>query len=49
MVNDSLLDLNLHLSVLHDAEFGAVVALRLLRESRLGAGKLGFSHEHCLG
>ena len=49
MVNDSLLDLYLHLCVLHDAEFGAVVALRLLRESCLAAGKLGFSHEHCLG
>ena len=49
MVNNSLLDLYLHLCVLHDAEFGAVVALRLLREPRLAAGKLGLSYEHCLG
>lgn len=49
MVNNSLLDLYLHLCVLHDAELGAVVALRLLRESRLAAGKLGLSYEHCLG
>ena len=45
MVDDPLLHLDLHLRVLHDAKFGAVVAVRLLRKPRLALGHLG----DCLG